>query len=88
MEKSALLLGVAEKCSHENETGALNVSGRRDFFSKSTGVGALVVGMLMMGFPETTHAKSYSENAKNLERINSGDFSGKLSKGHEKLRTN
>jgi hypothetical protein len=88
MEKSASLLRVAEKCSDENETGALNVSGRRDFFSKSTGVGALVVGTLMMGFPDSTYAKSYSENAKNLERINAGDFSGTLSKGHEQLRTN
>ena len=28
------------------------------------------------GFPEASRAKSYSENAANLERINNGDFSG------------
>mmetsp|Transcript_1805 Transcript_1805/g.3883 ORF Transcript_1805/g.3883 Transcript_1805/m.3883 type:complete len:225 (+) Transcript_1805:99-773(+) len=30
----------------------------------------------LSGFPRAANAKSYSENAKNLERINNGDFSG------------
>ena len=36
---------------------------------------ALAVGT---GFPAASQATSYSENAANLERINSGDFSGQF----------
>jgi len=43
---------------------------RRSYLKYATGAAAWFT------FSSASNAKSYSENAKNLERINSGDFSG------------
>jgi hypothetical protein len=57
----------------------LTMSSRKDFLLTTTttiGMNSFVVGTILTGFPYSSHAKSYSENARNLERINAGDFSG------------
>lgn len=80
-----LRLRVAAKEEEEEddlETSGYSttVSDRRSFFhqmASSTG-SAFAVGTGMSSFPARSYAKSYSENASNLERINAGDYSGRL----------
>jgi hypothetical protein len=51
-----------------------NTDTRRRFLMDVIGLCSLTG--IVTTFPEITHAKSYSENARNLERINAGDYSG------------
>jgi NADH:ubiquinone oxidoreductase subunit 5 (subunit L)/multisubunit Na+/H+ antiporter MnhA subunit len=54
----------------------LTISSRKDFFVTSIGMNTILLGATLTEFATASHATSYSENARNLERINAGDFSG------------
>lgn len=49
--------------------------GRKRFLVDCARWGSVAV-TYVASYPMASHAKSYSENARNLERINAGDFSG------------
>ena len=77
--QSATVLQVRpEDRAHDTSTSPASSIDRKNFL---VGLGSvLAVGV---GFPAASQAKSYSENAANLERINSGDFSGQYDAVHE-----
>mmetsp|Transcript_13459 Transcript_13459/g.19804 ORF Transcript_13459/g.19804 Transcript_13459/m.19804 type:complete len:211 (-) Transcript_13459:598-1230(-) len=72
-------LAASENTAKRMET--VKVSSRRNFLAKATpsmfllllGTTSTAITALM---PESAVAKSYSSNARNMERINGGDFSG------------
>ena len=70
--QSATVLHVRpEGLAHHTSTSPVLSIDRKSFL---VGLGSALT--ISTGFPAASQAKSYSENAANLERINSGDFSG------------
>ena len=76
-QPSIALRAVVEQQQYDDpSSGACSVAVDRKNFLLGLSSAASVIVVGTTGFPSASQAKSYSENAANLERINSGDFSG------------